>query len=150
MHTTQKYARARQGMGAKSKALAIAMKRKEDYLGARVPKELKDRVIARAGEMGIPVSILIRNILEEAFSGKSLEGDIKNSRFGVDSLKGRSGAAEANRFPMVFAWEQIRLNRAAACAVCDKKLEPRSYAIMGITAPVEERIILCAICKESL
>ena len=52
----------------RDKARATAMKRKEEYLGARVPRELRSKVIARAAELGIPVSILIRNILEQAFS----------------------------------------------------------------------------------
>ena len=41
-----------------NKARANAMKRKEEYLGARVPKELRDKVIAQADRLEIPVSIL--------------------------------------------------------------------------------------------
>src|SRR3569832_2340392 len=51
----------------RDQAMAMAMKRKEEYLGARVPRWLKDKVIERARDTGVPVSILIRNILEEVF-----------------------------------------------------------------------------------
>src|SRR3990172_12224513 len=57
----------RQAGRMRERAVAQAMKRKEEYLGARVPRELKDRVLERAQELGIPASILIRQVLEEAF-----------------------------------------------------------------------------------
>lgn len=47
-------------------AMSAAMQRKEEFLGARVPKELRDKVIRRAEHLNVPVSILIRTILEEA------------------------------------------------------------------------------------
>ena len=150
MFTSEKFTRARQGMEVKAKALAIAMKRKEEYLGARVPKELKERVIARASELRIPVSNLIRNVLEEAFGGQGLEKEISNSRLSTYIKKNSLGIASANRFPMVLGWEDIRLNRSTVCTGCGKNLEPGSYVILGIAAPGEERILLCDICKESL
>ncbi|HKI81175.1 MAG TPA: hypothetical protein VKA04_05970, partial [Pseudodesulfovibrio sp.] len=59
---------ARRGKTYRDKATSNAMQRKEEYLGARVPKELRDQVVQRASELGMPVSILIREILEEAVS----------------------------------------------------------------------------------
>lgn len=137
-------------MEAKTKALAIAIKRKEEYLGARVPKELKKRVITRAAELGIPVSILIRNTLEEAFSGKDMEGEFSKPRGDAYVLKDDSSVVAANRFPTVLGWEDMRLNRPTACSCCGKALEAGSYVTLGIAALGEERIILCDICKESL
>src|SRR3990172_6014097 len=57
----------RHAKALRNKARSSGMMRKEEYLGARVPKELRDKVITQADMLGIPVSILIRNILEEAF-----------------------------------------------------------------------------------
>ena len=150
MFTSTKFARTRQGMKVKTKALAIAMKRKEDYLGARVPKELKERVITRAEELGIPVSTLIRNVLEEAFDGGGGESGGSNSPKRVYLQNINSSMVAANRFPMVLGWDDIRLNRAMECSGCGKGLEPGSYVTLGIAAPGEERILLCDICKESL
>lgn len=150
MYTSAKYTRSRQGEEAKNKALAIALKRKEEYLGARVPKELKKRVITRAAELGIPVSILIRNTLEEAFSGKDLEGGISQPRVGAYIHKDDSGDVSANRFPTILGWEDIRLNRPSACSCCGEALEAGSQVTLGIAALGEERIILCDVCKESL
>jgi len=69
------------GNARRNKAVSMAMKRKEEYLGARVPKELRDRVIQCAKEMGIPVSILIRNTLEDAFGeGSSGRGILSSGK----------------------------------------------------------------------
>ena len=128
----------------------MAMKRKEEYLGARVPKELKERVILRAVELGIPVSILIRNILEAAFSDTAFKQDIHKTRIGTDVYRNGSDKVASNQFPSVLGWEDIRLNRSASCAGCGKNLQPGSHVTLGISSPGEERIILCDICKESL
>ena len=44
----------RKQANAGQRAHSIAMKRKEEYLGARVPKELREKVLRRAEELGIP------------------------------------------------------------------------------------------------
>lgn len=147
MYTSAKYSRARERISAKSKAMAIAMKRKEEYLGARVPKELKERVIECASALGIPVSILIRNTLEEAFGAK---GSKVGAARATKDVTNRQSDAGTNRFPTVLGWEDIRLNRLAVCSCCKKDIEPGSHATLGIAADGEERIILCDICKESI
>lgn len=148
MFTSTKFTRTRREMG--SKALAVALKRKEEYLGARVPKELKEKVISRAEELKIPVSILIRNVLEEAFGEKVLSKQIGSSGKDTFPQRNRSSDVGENKFPMVLGWEDIRLNRSTVCTGCGKALEPGSYVTLGIAAPGEERILLCDICKESL
>jgi len=128
----------------KAKALAIAMKRKEEYLGARVPKELKERVIKRAKDLDIPVSLLIRKVLEEAFAGT-------RRPYWDPDIKGTDNDALASaRFPSVLGWESIRLNRSATCAGCGTELRAGKQVTMGISPPEEARILLCNVCRESL
>lgn len=136
----------RQGTELKAKALALAMKRKEEYLGARVPRELKERVIKQAAQLGIPVSILIRRVLEEAF-GESSSARTGSGRVEEDDVRHPGGG---NKFPMVLGWEDIRLNRIASCTECGRELKAGKQVLMGISAPKEERILLCDVCKESL
>jgi hypothetical protein len=128
----------------RDKARATAMKRKEEYLGARVPGELRAKVIDRANELGIPVSILIRNILEEAFSTtvmKSVDGQAEAR----DSRPGDS----TNDYPNVIGWEQITLNRSMTCTGCARQIEPRARVTLGLTSPGEDHVILCSNCKAS-
>lgn len=139
----------RQGPVARDQALAIAMKRKEEYLGARVPRELKEKVIERAETLGIPVSILIRNVLEEVFrdGGTNSLGQSKPS---VDMGAEARNTSATNPFPMVLGWEGIKLNRAVACSRCGARLQAGAYVTLGFGSPGQEHIILCDVCKESI
>jgi hypothetical protein len=125
----------RQAAAARDRARATAARRKEEYLGARVPKELRDKVIARARDLGIPVSILIRNLLEEAF-GRAEEG--------------AAGAERAVRYPGVLGWEDIVLNRAMPCTACGRAMATGARVTLGLGAPGEDHVILCDQCSESL
>lgn len=157
----------------RNQALSVAMKRKEEFLGARVPKELRDKVTARANEQGIPVSILIRNILEEAFKASvsvvnayadklPQEGSVPDggspaafAQAGAAAAPGSSTSAEAVdsyvvRFPAVLGWEMIRLNRRVDCSSCGKSLLPGTSVTLGLTSGVVQagatHIILCDRC----
>lgn len=118
-----------------------AMKRKEEYLGARVSRELRAKVIARADELGIPVSILIRNVLEQAFGEDA-------ARSAPPASAGPGASKAADRFARVIGWERIVLNRSMGCASCGTAIASGARATLGIAAPGEEHVILCAKCKE--
>jgi len=124
----------------RDKARERAMRRKEEYLGARVPRELKEAVIAHASKLGIPVSILIRNILEEAFQ-------VKEGAGGHDGTVGANDAGGEPQFPQVIGWEEIRLNRAMKCAACGSEAARGSMAMLGLAGPGEDHVILCGKCK---
>ena len=140
----------------RDQALSVAMKRKEEFLGARVPKELRDKVTARANEQGIPVSILIRNILEDAFKKHP---NLAYSARGGEPLQEQPPTALTEpfagalpcvtavpvhpaptalthpcvtRFPAVLGWEMIRLNRQVDCSSCGKQLLPGASVTLGV------------------
>lgn len=126
----------------RDQARATAMKRKEEYLGARVPRELRAKVIERANALGIPVSILIRNILEEAFASDT----VAETAPAVDA----SGLVDnKNDYPSVIAWEQITLNRIMTCAACARQIEAGARVTLGLTGLAEDHVILCGNCKAS-
>lgn len=137
----QEFARQMRDVGRKQakdvrdRARATALKRKEEYLGARVPKELREKVVARAAQLGIPVSILIRNTLEEAFGRDRPPA-------GVERPDDRR-----TPFPGVIGWERIVLNRIMPCASCGHDIDAGATATLGIAAPGEDHVILCAKCK---
>jgi hypothetical protein len=121
---------------------AAAMKRKEEYLGARVPKDLREKVIAKADTLGIPVSILIRNILEEAFKGQT------TPESGTQQASTSATAKRTVKFPDVIAWETITLNKDVACSECSRVLTAGSVAAWGLGSPRENQVILCEKCRE--
>jgi len=118
-----------------------AMQRKEEYLGARVPRELKEAVINRAISLGIPVSILIRNILEDAFN-------LPQSPSSASEAPTVSQAREkVGCFPGVIGWEKISLNRSMQCTECGRELAAGSMVSLGLAMPGEDHVILCPKCR---
>lgn len=135
-----------QAKAMREKALSVAMKRKEEFLGARVPKDLRDKVMDRANDLGIPVSILIRNILEEAFRDQKPTASM-TPRQGVPP----EAAHCAERFSSVLGWEMIRLNRQVDCSSCGRQLLPGASVTLGLVSGVVQagttHIILCDQCQ---
>lgn len=135
---------ARKRATGRHKARAIAMKRKEEYLGARVPTELRNKVIRRADELGVPVSMLIRDVLMAAFG---------ESHAGMTLSHGKitgAGSAMEPGFASVLGWENMRLNRSAVCARCGIELAAGSSVTVGISDAGGRHIVLCASCKEAV
>jgi len=118
-----------------------AMQRKEEYLGARVPRELKEAVIDRAASLGIPVSILIRNILEDAFNMQ------QSATSEITTPARTTGHDVPHAFPGVIGWEKISLNRSMQCTACGSQLSAGSMVSLGLAMPGEEHAILCAKCR---
>lgn len=127
----------REGKARRDKAVSMAMKRKEEYLGARVPKELRDHVIRRAKEMGIPVSILIRNILEESF-----KDSVQMSAPGAENQSNK------DKFSTVLGWEKIELNKDVLCYGCNSNLSLGKKVYLGLGAA--EPVVLCNTCKDKI
>ncbi|MFQ5468748.1 MAG: hypothetical protein ACE5EH_00430 [Gammaproteobacteria bacterium] len=125
------------------RARASALKRKEEYLGARVPKELRNKVIARADQLGIPVSILIRQVLEKEFyQSAASANDIV-----TESTETGQKQDEAVRFPGVIGWEDITLNKSMTCTGCQCQIKPGTVVTLGLAGPGEDHVILCSQCK---
>ena len=125
------------GQQMRDRALAEAMKRKEEYLGARVPRELKSRVIARAAELDIPVSLLLRKVLEDIFGEQKSTHEVAVARY------------NSHRYAAVLGWKELELNRNQHCDCCNAELVARDMAIMGVTAD-DGIIIICGACKQKI
>jgi len=128
------------GESMRKKAMALAKRRKEEYLGARVPAHLKERVIARANALGIPVSTLIRNVLEEAFVDESTGP-------APAQLAVASAAPKETPFPHVIGWEQIRLNQSLPCSGCGRELTAGEAVTLGLAMAGADHVVLCSRCK---
>jgi len=151
MHQTAKQMRdssMKHARTLRNNARASAMQRKEEYLGARVPKELRDKVIAKADMLGIPVSILIRNILEEAFkssySAVNQEPGVKGGKQGINT----SNIHGDDIYPSVIGWEVMTLNRTMSCSNCGELLKPGTAITLGLASQGEDHVILCGKCKK--
>lgn len=132
------------------RARNVALKRKEEYLGARVPKGLKDRVLNQAKEQGIPVSLLIRRVLEEVFIEKNgvLSKDESDGSRVLD--KNVEDQELSSPFQEVIGWKSIELNRNSTCRQCKHPMQSGKEAHIAITPSPDQLLIVCGSCKKSL
>ena len=123
-------------------AMNVAMKRKEEYLGARVPKALKEKVISRADELGIPVSLLLRKVLEEVFAEEQ-------TILKLDLIKNEvaESRSEPKHYADILGWKGIQLNKGCVCDSCGAEMKSGKEVFMGI-GPGQESPVLCKPCKE--
>ena len=133
----------KRGQEMRDRAMAQAQKRKEEFLGARVPKGLRDKVIQSAEAQGISVSILIRRILEKAFEGEVASSVSTKS----DDIEQRASVDVTQRFPSVLGWETIILNQGVSCSACSCGLSAGSHVTLGLSATGGSPIVLCDHCK---
>lgn len=124
-----------------------AQQRKEEFLAARVPKELRDKVFKRAEAEGISVSILIRKILEQAFADSP--SAIAQAEVGAVNTA-RESKIHTPRFPNVLGWETISLYQNASCSECARVLMAGHKAVVGISATGGSPILLCASCHTAI
>lgn len=132
-----------------------ASSKKERVLHTRVPAVLERELKRLAETLRVPVSNLVRAMLEDAVAvadaaGENVEERLKTFAKGLgeerDRLKRR-----VQRDPLadVFAFQPVKLALSAACAKCETKLERGSTAHLGLTdrpRPGAERVFVCDAC----
>lgn len=137
---------ANRGRQMREQAMATAKKRKEEFIGARVPKELRDKVIQRAKDEGVSVSILVRRVLEQAFN----DSDYVSATINNQQSRQDDKALLKKKFSNVLGWETIFLNTQINCACCDKQMHEGDAATVGISLNGGAPIVVCNQCKESI
>lgn len=141
---------SRQAQDQRQKALAVAARRKEEFIGARVPRELRAMLFQRAEAEGLPVSLLMRRIIEAYLLGK---GDGKDSTHPIAHSSARAQSprrqpdVEASRFSHVLGWDNVTLNRDVTCTGCGASLPAGDTATLGFPATGGAPVILCDACK---
>ncbi|HJZ87147.1 MAG TPA: hypothetical protein VKN99_18365 [Polyangia bacterium] len=141
--------------------------RKERVIHARIPASLEAEIKRLADGLRIPVSNLVRNILQDTVAmvdgmHENVEGAITRLRSSLGRLESRvekavRPAAASPRPPAgppeprnpladVFGWQEIVLNQDARCAKCELILTKGFSAFFGLTGRPDDRIFACARC----
>jgi hypothetical protein len=140
---------------ASEAADADSSSRKERVLHTRVPAVLERELKRLAESLRVPVSNLVRAVLEDAVAvadaaGENVEQRLKTFAKGLEEERDRL-KRRVQRDPLsdVFAFQSVKLAMPASCAKCDKKLERGSSANLGLTdkpRPAGERVFVCDTC----
>jgi hypothetical protein len=146
--------------------------RKDRIVQARVNESLDERLKEEAARRRLPVSQLIRNLLEDTFSlvGNVVDNVDTIARDAVDL--GRQAGDDAARLmrnaqsnrpdaPVnddvdedaiahVFAWQGVVSNTAQSCARCGRGIARGDEAFVGLTDQKGPRAWICGVCREQL
>ena len=136
--------------------------RKERVLHTRVPAVLEQELKRFAENLRIPVSYLVRTILEDELNAADLASDHVEERLRKAArqlerertklkqvlVPERDAAGAPSLLEGVFAFQEVILARRASCAQCDKLLDPGETAHLGLSddASVEGRLFVCPVC----
>ncbi len=151
-------------------------RRKERVLHTRISEDLAEDIRRLAEDLRVPVSNLVRNVLEEAFDvvetvtdnvGDLIgdvveEADRARTRVRHRRHHGRRRRHRGRRdhepserprsgapraeFPDVLGWQPLILNQQKACADCEETQERGERAFVGMTAGGVSGTYLCGDC----
>jgi hypothetical protein len=130
---------------------------KERVIHTRVPESLEAHLRQRAGDLGISVSNLVRNVLGHAFG---LVGDVvADSAKVARAARGEPhpAAASSTATPVladaiddVLGWQPIVLGKNALCGRCNALLPRGTDAATGVTERGGTRLVICQPCVAEL
>jgi hypothetical protein len=125
--------------------------RKQRVIHTRVSESLEEELRDRAAALGVSVSNLVRNVLENTLG--LVEGVIADSAE-VARRAGMRAAAAAAAPPAgtgpVVAWQPAVMAMNAVCGTCNTILLKGSDAAVGITDGPGPRPVLCLACLEEM
>jgi ATP-dependent Lon protease len=129
--------------------------KKERVLHTRVPAVLERELKRLAESLRVPVSNLVRAVLEDAVSvadaaGEGVEARLRRFAQNLEEERDRL-KRRVQRDPLadVFAFQAVKLAMPATCAKCTKELKRGDTANLGMTEKPRtggERVFVCDAC----
>jgi hypothetical protein len=122
--------------------------RQERWLHTRISEPLEDALKREARRRRLPVSLFVRNVLEGALDlvEDIVEGSLHVARRSEDLAgtvgRGRRTAAADD----VYGWQELILNRAAACTRCETELAAGDAAFRGLRDRTGPPVFQCVAC----
>jgi len=144
--------------------------RKERVLHTRISEQLAHDIRQMAEDLRVPVSNLVRNVLEETFSvvesvtddmGDLLEDVIEQAERASDRIhhfqqrrkeretQRREPPGRPEEFEDIEAWQPVILNAPRRCDGDGREIRRGEQAFIGLTASGLSGTYLCAPCVEA-
>ena len=111
-------------------------------LQARVSQSLYKDLVDQALKLRVPVSNLVRNILED--STRMVENIMDSSLEIAEVLSGKTTEEELSS---VLGWQEMTANRQLACSKCRDPIQKNHQAFISVGAPEGRTFVICEACK---
>jgi hypothetical protein len=124
--------------------------RQERVIHTRVSERLEQELKDRAASLGVSVSNLVRNVLDNAF--ELVEDVIADSaRVAGSATSGwRAAKTRPGREPAVIGWQELVLNLNAVCTRCNEIIPRGTNAAIAIVSGSGDRPIICLDCLQEI
>ena len=116
--------------------------RKDHVLQARVPLSLYNNLVDQARRLRVPVSNLVRNILED--STRMVENIVDG---GIEIAEAIGKGMDEEDLSSVLGWQPMIANRRLTCSCRGCVIEKDSEAFMSVGAPGRRTFVICEECK---
>jgi len=124
---------------------------KDRVLHTRIPESLEDAIKTKARRLRIPVSNLVRNVLEQTFQlVEDVVGDgleiASTARRGAERVR-EAATRVRGQEAGIYGWHELILNRDERCRDCGEELDRGARAYRGLSdQPDAAPVFLCAGC----
>jgi hypothetical protein len=115
---------------------------KDRVLQARVPETLYADLVEQARRLRVPVSNLVRNILEDSL--RMVENIVDG---GLEIAAALAPKPSAKELSAVLGWQPLTANKAMACQRCGGAIAKGDGAFLSVGAPGGRAIVICGECK---
>ena len=116
--------------------------RKDRVLQARVSPSLYNNLVAQARRLRVPVSNLVRNILED--STRMVENIVDS---GIEIAEAIGKGMDDEDLSSVLGWQLMIANKRLACSHCGHPIQKGSEVFMSVGAPGSRTFVICEGCK---
>jgi hypothetical protein len=118
------------------------MERKDRVLQARVSPSLYNDLVARARRLRVPVSNLVRNILED--STRMVENIVDG---GIEIAEAIGKGMDDEDLSSILGWQPMIANKQLTCSHCGHRIQKGNQAFMSVGAPGSRTFVICEGCK---
>lgn len=138
---------------SESKADAKADAKKERVIHTRVPAVLEAELKRFAEQLRVPVSNVIRTLLEDALSAADratlrVEEQLISAATHLGEERRKLERKMPRRDPLagVLGFQPLRINFDGKCAACDADIQRGDDAFLGLTDQPGRTVIVCPAC----
>ena len=130
--------------------------KKEKVIHTRIPESLDDEIRQQAAKLGVSVSNLVRNALQNAVG---LVGDIvADTAHLAQTVSGDAPAVAPRastttttpREPLVLGWQKAITNLNSVCDACNEIIPRGTEAAIALAEAGAVKVVRCLACLEEL